>query len=64
MKDPAVTEDSVAAEARQLCEEMVSFCQHHEGTVLELEKRLFVLWFRLGCVLVRLMLAHVWGDPS
>ena len=51
-----VTEDSVAAEARQLCEEMVSFCQHHEGTVLELEKRLFVLLFRLGCVLVRLML--------
>ena len=34
----------------------MSFCQHHEGTVLELEKRLFVLLFRLGCVLVRLML--------
>jgi hypothetical protein len=51
-----VTEESVAAEARQLFEETVSFCQHHEGTFLEFEKRLLVLLFRSGCVLVRLML--------
>ena len=49
-----VTADSVAAEARQRFEEMVDFCQHHEGTVFESEKRLLVLLFRLGCVLVRL----------
>jgi hypothetical protein len=55
-KSCPATEESVAAEARQLFEEMLCFCQHHEGTFGELEKRLFVLLFRLGCVLVRLML--------
>jgi hypothetical protein len=50
------TEESVVAEARQVFEELVHFCQAEELTFGEFEKRLLVLLFGLGRVLTRLML--------
>jgi hypothetical protein len=52
------TEESVVAETQQVFQELVCFCQGHEGTFWEFEKRLLVLLFGLGCVLVRLMLVN------
>jgi len=52
------TEESVVAEAQQVFQELVCFCQGHEGTFWEFEKCFLVLLFGLGRVLVRLMLVH------
>ncbi len=53
-----LTDESVVAEARQVFEELVCFCQGEELTFWEFEKRLLVLLFGLGRVLTRLMLVH------
>jgi hypothetical protein len=52
------TEESVVAEARQVFEGLVCFCQGEELTFWEFEKRLLVLLFGLGRVLTRLMLLN------
>ena len=46
------TEESVLAEARQAFEELVCFCLGEERTFWEFEKRLLVLLFGLGRVLI------------
>jgi hypothetical protein len=50
------TAESVVAEARQMFEELIGFCQAEGRTFWEFEKRLLVLLFGLGRVLTRLML--------
>jgi hypothetical protein len=52
------TEESVVAEARQVFEELVCFCQGEDRTFWEFEKSLLVLLFGLGRVLTRLMLVN------
>jgi hypothetical protein len=51
-----VTVESVAAEARQAFEALLSFCLEQEGTFWECEKHLLSRVFALGCVLMRLVL--------
>jgi hypothetical protein len=51
-----VTVESVASEARQTFEEVLSFCQEAEDTYAAFEKHLSMRMAVLGCVLVRLFL--------
>ena len=56
------TEESVISEARQVFEELICFCQGEKLTFGEFEKQLLAFVFRLGRVLVRLMLLHRHGQ--